>query len=334
MTYYEEFAINSSATVDEIRHSHRRLIKILHPDLHSDCATRALAEVQTRRINGIAAVLLDPTTRKTYDDGLKIAPMPIAKRHDRTVTFAMAGVCVLLGLWLLQVDRPVVIAHEAASGSATEPAPKPATAPAQRTTGREARPTSSPRVKESDERLPDPPVQETVDQTDRAPGSFPVEASKVEAEKAGPVAIRETAEVDHNLKLEQKTSPGPTDKANPYVGTWIYVPAPESEDDSKLYRPEYIEMRIRAVKGAIEGQYRARYHVPDRPLSPNVGFHFLGPPGTAPSNAFHWSGSNGLAGSVELRLMTANSIQVDWRVTELAASADLVSGTAILTRVQ
>ena len=100
-----------------------------------------------------------------------------------------------------------------------------------------------------------------------------------------------------------------------------------------MYRPQYIEMRIRNIRGLIEGQYRARYYVPDRPLSPNVGFRFAGSPGTS-STAFRWDGSNGLAGQVELKLMTVNSLQVDWRVTEMAESADLVSGTAILTRVQ
>ena len=92
-------------------------------------------------------------------------------------------------------------------------------------------------------------------------------------------------------------------------------------------------MRIRNVKGVIEGQYRARYHVPDRPLSPNVGFRFAGQSGTE-STEFRWNSSNGIAGKVQLKMMTANSVQVDWRVTELADSADLVSGTAILTRVQ
>lgn len=100
-----------------------------------------------------------------------------------------------------------------------------------------------------------------------------------------------------------------------------------------MYRPEYIEMRIHEVKGLLEGHYRARYHVPDRPLSPNVGFHFTGPLKER-SGAFHWKGANGLAGDVILNLLGANSIQVDWKVTELAESADLVSGTAVLTRVR
>jgi len=125
-------------------------------------------------------------------------------------------------------------------------------------------------------------------------------------------------------------APAPPEEHNPLLGTWIYVPGTLAEEDSKLYRPEYIEMRIREVNGVIEGQYRARYRVPDRPLSPNVGFHFAGQPGIA----FRWTGARGVAGRVELKIMSANALQVDWRVTEQADAADLVSGTAILTRVR
>jgi len=319
MTYYEEFGIPSSATQEEIRHAHRRLIKILHPDLQKDTATRQLAEVQTRRINEISEILLDSGKREEYDANLRLAtPLTPRRREWVTGLAIIAGVCMCLCFWLLQPDRPVVTAH-------ADPIPLPpplATSPELRGTAISRPATPSLQIRR---KIPEQPEREL-------PNTSSTESGRPEpATNLPPAPAGKPDEKAWRPEVERKPAgTAQPEEHNPLLGTWIYVPAPLAEEDSKLYRPEYIEMRIREANGLIEGQYRARYHVPDRPLSPNVGFHFAGQPGAA----FHWTGSNGVAGRVELKIMSTNSLQVDWRVTEQTDAADLVSGTAILTRVR
>ena len=331
MTYYEEFGISSSATPDEIRHAHRRLVKILHPDLQTEERTRKLAEIHTRRINAIAQILLHSEYRKDYDAGLLPHAddhrPPRGKHSYSPVVFAAAITCLLAGLWFIPTatDRSPGTPLPSASSIKDTNSPKPGKAPTNHPVKAAVPPPqlSGSTSSEATTQTTDPIPEETPDIAFEPlhPASDPIE--RAPAAKPAPEPAAQTHQ------------PAPLSSAtdSPLIGTWIYVPAPTAEENRKLYRPEYIEMRIRSIPGAIEGQYRARYHVPDRPLSPNVGFRFAGPPGIG-STAFRWNGSNGLAGQVELKLMTANSIQVIWRVTELAESADLVSGTAILTRVQ
>ena len=343
MTYYEEFGIPSSATPDEIRHAHRQLVKILHPDLHMEEKNRQLAEIQTRRINGIAQTLLDTERRDLYDISL-LPPMGHVKAsHAQTqwpyshiATAAVTIALVLGGRWMTQgpaVSRshevqqappgatPIEVGESHAfrktvNTPTAERNNRPATERTQErdtTVAAQTSPGSPLHVDKLDvkpTRAVDPPHAETAITSQSRPADLP-EANPPPAQPASPTKQKES----------------------PLIGTWIYVPAPVTDDDSNIYRPEYIEMRVRNIQGVIEGQYRARYHVPDRPLSPNVGFRFAGQAGSE-STSFRWSGSNGLAGKVVLKLMTSNSIQVDWKVTDLVATADLVSGTAILTRVQ
>jgi hypothetical protein len=67
MTYYEELGVPGGASREEIRQAYKRLVRLLHPDRCSDPATRLLAELQMRRLNGILEVLSDPGERARYD---------------------------------------------------------------------------------------------------------------------------------------------------------------------------------------------------------------------------------------------------------------------------
>ena len=330
MTYYEEFGIPSSATPEEIRHAHRRLIKILHPDVQNAAESRQIAEIQARRINGIAEILLDPDQRTAYDASL-LPPAGAAPRWRYPILTpgsVVSAVLALGGLLMLSIDRQL-----------TPSAPN-QSAQAQPMSSLE--PNLAPKELESKHVSPvgsvnrqGHPIGGVREQALYAPPPIHIESTKLDAERSDSPRLPSppTQVSDQKATSGYSGSPPHSEDQNPLIGTWIYVPTPLTEEDRKLYRPEYIEMRIREVRGFLEGNYRARYHVPDRPLSPNVGFRFAGQPGAAPG-AFRWSGSNGIAGRVELRLMTANSMQVDWQVTELPEAADLVSGTAILTRVQ
>ena len=334
MTYYEEFGISSTATSEQIRIAHRRLVKILHPDLQKDAVARQLAEIQTARVNGMAEVLLDPDLRLRYDRELvspKGETLPPRQSYGTLILagsalILFASFCALLGdRWSVTAQAPV-----------NSPTASPVKAGAN-SQGRSA-------------------VKANVLMPDH--GGAMLRASEPAARPQPRVPLTGIPIVDRPqiLIIEPPQSPDLTvlpkppavpiasvtpkppaaaagGMENPLIGTWVYLPVPVPEEDHNMYRPEYIEMRIRSIRGLIEGQYRARYHVPDRPLSPSVGFHFAGQPG-ALTSAFHWNGSRGLAGQVELKLMTTNSLQVDWRVTELAESADLVAGSAVLTRVQ
>src|ERR1035441_2912947 len=70
MTYYEELGVPTEASREEIRQAYKRLVRLLHPDRCSDPATRVLAELQMRRLNGILEVLSHPEERANYDRSL------------------------------------------------------------------------------------------------------------------------------------------------------------------------------------------------------------------------------------------------------------------------
>ena len=70
MTYYEELGVSAEASREEIRQAYKRLVRLLHPDRCNDPATRVLAELQMRRLNGILEVLSHPDERANYDRSL------------------------------------------------------------------------------------------------------------------------------------------------------------------------------------------------------------------------------------------------------------------------
>ena len=70
MTYYEELGVPAEASREEIRQAYKKLVRLLHPDHCGDPATRVLAELQMRRLNGILEVLSHPGERANYDRSL------------------------------------------------------------------------------------------------------------------------------------------------------------------------------------------------------------------------------------------------------------------------
>jgi hypothetical protein len=70
MTYYEELGVPAEASREQIRQAYKRLVRLLHPDQCGDPATRVLAELQMRRLNGILEVLSHPGERANYDRSL------------------------------------------------------------------------------------------------------------------------------------------------------------------------------------------------------------------------------------------------------------------------
>ena len=70
MDFYEELGLTRNATEEDIRRSHRRLIKLLHPDGQSDEELKEVAGVQLRRVNSMVDTLVDPERRRSYDQQL------------------------------------------------------------------------------------------------------------------------------------------------------------------------------------------------------------------------------------------------------------------------
>jgi hypothetical protein len=113
---------------------------------------------------------------------------------------------------------------------------------------------------------------------------------------------------------------------------WLYAPNSLKAGRTKiaLYAPEYIQLQILAEGGIVRGEYSARYRVPDRPISPEVTFHFEGKAGGPGS--FEWHSDDGSRGVVDLKMLTADSLQVNWRVSRFGTRQGLGAGTAVLIR--
>jgi DnaJ domain len=81
MDFYEELGLKTDATEEDIRRSHRRLIKLLHPDGQEDPELKALAELQLRRINGVVDLLYDAERRREYDQRLRKGDISVDPTH-------------------------------------------------------------------------------------------------------------------------------------------------------------------------------------------------------------------------------------------------------------
>jgi len=66
-TFYDELGIERSANAAEIKHAFKEAAKTYHPD-KNPIEKQAWAHEQMSRLNFIVETLLNPTTRKEYDD--------------------------------------------------------------------------------------------------------------------------------------------------------------------------------------------------------------------------------------------------------------------------
>jgi hypothetical protein len=116
-----------------------------------------------------------------------------------------------------------------------------------------------------------------------------------------------------------------------FGGNWIYSPSAEVGRRRSVYVPEFIELKILEKDGQLRGEYRARYLVTDRAISPAVVFHFEGR-ASPPRSTLPWKGDGGAYGRVTLRMADENSLEVTWTATKLSEDLGLISGTATLMR--
>jgi hypothetical protein len=95
--------------------------------------------------------------------------------------------------------------------------------------------------------------------------------------------------------------------------------------------PQYIQVRIYRDKERLFGEYAARYEGLDRPVSPEVTFHFNGP-ARGESASFDWNSPDGSHGAIELTLLTPQSMQVSWHVAEFGSNIRIAGGAAVVIR--
>jgi hypothetical protein len=343
VTHYEELGLECGATTEQIRSAYRNLARLLHPDQQRDEELRRLAEVQMRRLNFIHAELTDPLRRSLYDASLLEAPfatnvapaghsgrrLPLAGRDWELLA---AGAAFGSLLWLLP-ERPFnrAPAPDLAWRVAGQPDPA-AQRPAKPEPKESARVAAE--LSEARERL-------EVVRAER-------DAALAELARAGAPAV-EPAEVPPIRAIEPLGLPPPvavagvpapaavppaaSERESSFGGTWVYVRPRIPSSQLPMYSAEYVEAVIVAQSGTLRGRYRARYRVPDRPISPEVTFRFEGRhnPGTV---EMVWTGAGGAKGDLKLKLLSRDKVELSWIATELGSQMGLASGTAVLTRRQ
>lgn len=328
MTYYEELGISADASAEEIRQAHRRLVKLLHPDQHQDDdGLRRLAEIQLTRVNAIVAELLDPAARQAYDarPSHSTTPVPVAAARSSVYRWAACVISGLALVALLGVRSPTDVVRTAAGGSHAAPAETPngnaAAAKVQTVT-----PTRT-RVRGSSSYS----VTERVGQ-ESAPGSEAPPLPSVTNETVVTNAANAAPAAAPAVQAKRDPEPARPGAGESLTGTWLYAGGKPTERDKDLYRPEYIELRIRENRGVLRGEYRSRYAVTDLAISPSVEFTFEGKAG---AESLRWLGPGGAAGTLTIRQLQRDAIEVDWKVTDFGSrGAGLEFGTATLIRRQ
>ncbi len=117
---------------------------------------------------------------------------------------------------------------------------------------------------------------------------------------------------------------------NPLAGDWIYAPKEPEKRKAGLYPPEFIELKLFSEAGVLHGEYRARYHVTDRPISPDVNFQLS--PEDKTYRKFSWASNNGSRGIMKISPIDAGTIHVEWQTTRFIRGPALTAGTATLVR--
>ena len=71
-THYETLDVSREASVEQIKHSYRRLVKLYHPDNYtSGSAEHTESDKRIRDINVAYSVLSKPSSRASYDAKLR-----------------------------------------------------------------------------------------------------------------------------------------------------------------------------------------------------------------------------------------------------------------------
>ena len=359
MNYYEELGIQPDATAGQIHQAYKTLVRLLHPDSHTDEAVKAVAELQMRRLNGMLDTLLDPERRRVYDESLsktgqprKLAPPPEiyeTVREDVWQQLVQGALrqwsWILIGL-LMAGTTVWYIAYKdsgPAEVAVAALAPVPPNLPAQPSSTAVSQPAARAARPAPDGMSRETPETRGVD-TGTAPSESPIPNSDLQRLEggaalptAGPEPVRLPA-APVRVAGEPESPPanlrGPDAGEAPtlWAGNWLYAPRAEDRPEAGLYAPAYIELLLVEEHGNLAGKYRARYRVPDKALSSEVGFRAEGRAQSGNSATLAWTSDEGAKGTVELVLSSSDLLKVTWWTTALGRRAGLTSGTATLVR--
>lgn len=325
MNYYEELGVPRSASLEEIRQAYKMLARLLHPDPIQDEKLRSAAERQMTRLNGILAVLSDPPARRGYDASLNRSRSPCARlaAPPRTLAWWTWSIAVGAAAAAVWYSAGFFAAAPAASSRATVPALAPARPADAASAGEQASLAAENRLLRLEaERL----------RARLKPCPSSGEPSAVTIEPPSEIAVSDLAPAPVPQSPTAAGAPQPATPASGLAGTWFFAARERRlPDGQSVYPPLYIETVIYEDGGVVHGRYRARYHVPDRAISPDVAFQFTGSVGRD-DPVLAWSAPGGGKGEVRLKLLSADSLEVAWVATDLGRDLGLASGTAVLIR--
>ena len=182
-----------------------------------------------------------------------------------------------------------------------------------------------------------PPVNVPAARADTASGDrqSPQNRVPLRTSDAPPVnvpAVRAGTVSEAESQRGNSGGPGAGVQQTSWAGSWFYVPQPEDAADPSLYAPSYIELVLVEEHGNLVGNYRARYRVPNKALSSELGFRAEGAAPSGNSAKLVWASDEGAKGEVELTLSSSGLLKVTWWTTAFGRGAALSSGTATLVR--
>jgi curved DNA-binding protein CbpA len=325
LSYYEDFGLPSSASPEQIRETFRILVRLLHPDHQTDPVLQRAADGQMRRILRAYAVLSDPEQRRLYDAELHAPPerpTPVVIRTPNAVvvrTRLQRGHLLWMGAAIVSLGTIFWLATEGQSSPVFR-----------KVSAQDADPV---KLIENSRQLVNRPVgRRAAEQTTtRVPAQNP----------APPRPLPEVQPMETPAPLVETSTfaspqlPAPAElahvKLDRFAGFWAYPHEKNFQRQSGQYPPQFIEASIAEHEGVIRGKYRARYYVSDRPISPNVNFEFEGKIEGSAAN-LPWHGEGGSTGVMEIKLLSAEEMELIWTATDFGQTLGLASGKAVLMR--
>jgi curved DNA-binding protein CbpA len=347
ITYYEELGVEGTASSDEIRDAFRALVRLLHPDQHSDPLLKEVAERQMRKLNRIYSVLSDAARRTAYDQSLntpRTAPVIVFSGSDGTLKKLLARVGaavaviggIFLLIWFAMTSNNAEVRGQDIRGVSTGRA---GDAPEGDAGEQISRLREQLRVAETERDS----ALEQLGRLGRRPndgaygGRLPSTKAPGSNQPAVATNVNELAPPGETIPIPTAGSAAPATSdpavdAAQFAGLWVFSKAGSASPGGKSqYPPEFIEVTMTERNGALHGQYHSRYQVLDHAISPDVDFVFNGTPNGSALNCA-WLGPGGAKGRVTLKLTPVSTVEVAWNATELGSQQWLVNGTATLVR--
>jgi hypothetical protein len=333
VNFYEELGVPPDATPETIRDAYRNAARLLHPDLQTDPDLKESAETRMKRLNHVYAILSHAGQRRRYDLELagsapRVTPVIVeVERFDRgrggtLVWIAATAVCAALILWLGIRESSSSPAVYSGASLAENPAVK-APIPTPAKTAAPVKPAAPQRADEL------AVLRGQLLAADA--GLHKREESKavpLENLTPAPLAVSQhNQDVLPAASLPRVEAPA----VATWSGSWTYAGSGAGDQTQGLLPPEFIIATIREENGRIRGQYHARFKVKDARISPVVNFQFEGAV-SGNTARLPWSGDGSAKGEVQLRLISATALEINWSAATLGKTMGLDSGTAILNK--